>query len=125
GGHGSSAGSFDRARIPSDAALLLTSRLTQVKSGRRIGSSDASSTDAMFGGVWDETWPSESPVTGADARNRRASSQPMRAIWRRYRTILFGVAETADSIRCWLPNGTTQTAPGRAAWNPLSTLACA
>ena len=108
------------------AAFAITSRLSHASSGRSTGSSDASSTEVMFGSVCDETWPSESPVTSAAApqplaraRSRRAPSGGGRA--RSGAT----PRETADSMRCWLPNGTTHSAPGRAAWKPFSTRACA
>ena len=58
-------GSSEMASVPSRRASAMISVLSQPSSGRRIGSRTASSSAVMFGSVWLDTWPRESPVTSA------------------------------------------------------------
>ena len=58
-------GSSEIDSVPSRRASAMISVLSMPSSGRRIGRFTASSSAVMFGSVWLETWPSESPVTSA------------------------------------------------------------
>ena len=66
--------------------LAMVSVLSQPISGRRIGSDTASSRAAMFGSVWLDTWPSESPVTSAPALTCDAKTAAVFSISRRCAT---------------------------------------
>ena len=125
-GQASSAGSSDSDRIPSDAAFAITSRLSQASSGRSTGSSEASSTEVMFGSVCDETWPSESPVTSAAAPQplgERAADARHLAPVEHDPVRLLARPPRASAAGCRTAPPTC--APGRAAWKPFSTRACA
>ena len=63
----------------------------------------------MLVSVWLLTWPSESPVTSAVARSRRASTAPVFSIRRRCATIWSFPAPELASRRCALPNATTNS----------------
>ena len=88
-------------------ASAMISVLSQPISGRRIGSRVASSSAVMLVSVWLLTWPSESPVTSADVRSRRARIAPVASMSRRCATTCSLLAPDAASRCCALPNATT------------------
>jgi hypothetical protein len=79
-------GSSEMASVRIRRASAMISVLSQPSSGRRIGRDTASSRAAMFGSVWLETWPRESPVTSAALSSRFASASAVFSISRRCAT---------------------------------------
>ena len=63
----------------------------------------------MFVSVWLLTWPSESPVTRAAARSRRASASPVLSISRRCAMICSLPAPEDATFCCVRPNATTNS----------------
>ena len=90
-------------------ASAMISVLSRPMSGRRIGSVTASSSAVMLVSVWLLTWPSESPVTSAAARSRRASASPVLSISRRCAMICSRPAPEVASRCCARPNATTNS----------------
>ncbi len=79
-------GSSEMASVRIRRASAMISVLSQPSSGRRIGRDTASSRAVMFGSVWLETWPRESPVTSAALSSRFASASAVFSISRRCAT---------------------------------------
>ncbi len=102
-------GSSEMARVRIRRASAMISVLSQPSSGRRMGRLTASSRAVMFGKVWLETWPRESPVISAEALSRRASAAAVLSISRRCATTCSRSAPEEASACCAFPNGTTNS----------------
>jgi len=63
----------------------------------------------MFGSVWLDTWPRESPVTRAAAWSRSASAAAVLSISRRCATTCSRSAPEVNNACCAFPNGTTNS----------------
>jgi len=102
-------GSSEMARVRIRRASAMISVLSHPSSGRRIGRCTASSRAVMFGSVWLETWPRESPVIKAVLRSRFASACAVLSISRRCAITWSRSAPELASACCAFPNGTTNS----------------
>ncbi len=84
----------ESSAVPTVRARAMISSLFMPSSGCRIGSGVAPAITARFGSVWEETWPSASPVTIAAARTRRATRSAARSISR-----LSSTCQSRESVR--------------------------
>ena len=112
-------GSSEIDSVPSRRASAMISVLSQPSSGRRIGSRTASSSAVMFGSVWLDTWPSESPVTsarGVQPRGERLGRLEHQPPLRHHLQPVRRPRLASDC--CVLPNGTTNSRD--APWNRSS-----